>query len=64
MITFKKPLSWFDEMNMRYEWRKLIAGIFGLSQAYLAVTESSYSTAKAMEEFNKAMEKHNAERSR
>ncbi len=55
MIEFKKPLSWFEEMNLRYEWKKLIASVFGLSQQYLVVSESSYSAMKAMEEFNEAM---------
>jgi len=55
MITVKEPLSWFDEMNLRYIFKKMIASVFGLSEAMLVVTESSYSAAKAMEEFGKMM---------
>lgn len=61
MIKSTKPLNWFDEMNLRYVFKRLIASVFGVSQAYLVVTESSYSAMKAMQEFNEAMKEKRKE---
>ncbi len=45
-----KQMSWFDEMNLRYLWRKLSSTVAKLSGSYLKINQAATETAKSINE--------------